>query len=265
MGIIAASILNADFSRLKDEIVSAEESGVDMFTLDIMDGNFVPNITFGSYVLSRVREITSLSIEAHLMVIKPENHIQSIADAGADIITFHIEATNKPNEIISMIRDRGLYAGIALNLETDIEKVVPFLSKIDLVTFLSVVVGFGGQKFNESTFERVKSLKNEINQHRYNVAILVDGGVKVENIKSICDVGADILTVGTGIYHSVDRKKTVSDLKLASSGIEDQNSRRNFAHLLIPTNNLENRSEEAIIRLKNLRKDLDIPQKSWNI
>lgn len=218
MAIIAASILDADFSRLKDEIQRVDRAGVDMFTLDIMDGHFAPRITFGDYVVACVRQWTELPLEAHLMVQQPEQWVERLLDVGVDLIVFHVESTERHEEIIETVRARGRSVGLALLAESPVESAKPWIDRIDVVNFLAVPVGFGGQKSAADTFDRIRTLRNYAAEINPNLIIEVDGGVKPNNAHLYAQAGADMLTVGTGIYHAPDVEEAVRQLKLLAKG-----------------------------------------------
>jgi len=197
---ISPSILSADFSKLGSEIESLENAGADLIHIDVMDGHFVPNITIGPEVISKLRKYTSLPFDVHLMISPVNNFITNFAEAGADIITIHPEATE---DIIGSIKKIKLYkkkAGVSLNPETSVDKVIPILNSIDLVLIMSVNPGFGGQKFIEKTLDKVKILRKKIDQQKLNTQIEIDGGINFENSKMAREAGVDILVSGTTIF-----------------------------------------------------------------
>lgn len=262
MSLLTASILDADYLNIKSEIEIVDRAGVDMFTLDIMDGTFIPRITFGDYVVARIREMTNLPIDVHLMISNPINYIEKMYNAGADSITFHIEATEDPKAVIESIKSYNLLSGIALNPETPLENIFPFLENIELVNLLAVPTGHGGQHFQPETLNRVKKIKQKIVDLGEIVAVEVDGGVKSENIQAVAEAGADIITVGTGIYHASDHTKAVHELKnkIASVSGDDNKLRSLFA----PRNLAANRSPEQVRKLRELRDALDIHPQTWD-
>tara|TARA_B100000700_G_C15008031_1_gene839561 strand:- start:1489 stop:2148 length:660 start_codon:yes stop_codon:yes gene_type:complete len=197
---ISPSILSADFSKLGNEIQNLEKAKADLIHIDVMDGHFVPNITIGPEVISKLRKYTSLPFDVHLMISPVHDFIKNFADAGADIITIHPEATNDLASSIKKIKSLNKKAGVSLNPETPVEKVLPVLKQIDLVLIMSVNPGFGGQKFMENTLEKVKILRKEIDQTNLKTLIEIDGGINFENATMAKKAGVDILVSGTTIF-----------------------------------------------------------------
>ena len=197
---ISPSLLSADFSQLGKEIKRLEEAGADMIHIDVMDGHFVPNITIGPDVISKLRKYTSLPFDVHLMISPVHNFIKKFAKAGADIITIHPEATKDLKNSIKEIKSFNKKTGISLNPETPVSKVLPILNLIDLVLIMSVNPGFGGQKFMKETLEKVKVLRKEIDSKKLKTEIEIDGGINFENSKIARDAGVDILVSGTTIF-----------------------------------------------------------------
>ena len=197
---ISPSILSADFSKLGSEIQNLEKAEADLIHIDVMDGHFVPNITIGPEVISKLRKYTSLPFDVHLMISPVDNFIKDFAEAGADIITIHPEATTDLENSIKKIKSYNKKVGISLNPETSVEKVLPVLNLIDLVLVMSVNPGFGGQKFIKNTLEKVKILRKEIDSNKYNTEIEIDGGINFENAKMAKDSGVNILVSGTTIF-----------------------------------------------------------------
>ena len=212
---ISPSILSADFSKLGSEIQNLEKAKADLIHIDVMDGHFVPNITIGPEVINKLRKYTSLPFDVHLMISPVHNFIKNFADAGADIITIHPEATNDLESSIKKIKSYNKKVGISLNPETPLDKLNNVLDKIDLVLIMSVNPGFGGQKFIENTLNKIKKLRLKIDQLKLKVEIEVDGGINFENSKSIIKAGADILVSGTTIFKSNNGniKKNIETLK----------------------------------------------------
>ena len=197
---ISPSILSADFSKLGKEIQDLEKAKADLIHIDVMDGHFVPNITIGPEVISKLRKYTSLPFDVHLMISPVDNFIKNFADAGADIITIHPEATTNLVNSIEKIKSYGKKAGVSLNPKTTIDKVLPVLQMIDLVLIMSVNPGFGGQKFMKETLEKVKILRKKINSEKLKTQIEIDGGINFENAKMASKAGVDILVSGTTIF-----------------------------------------------------------------
>ena len=212
---IAPSILSADFAALGAAITAVEAGGADLIHVDVMDGHFVPNITIGPEVINKLRKYTSLPFDVHLMISPVHNFIKNFADAGADIITIHPEATNDLMNSIKKIKSFNKKAGVSLNPETSIEKVLPVLNLIDLVLVMSVNPGFGGQKFMPETLEKVKILRKEIDTKKLKAQIEIDGGINFENSKTAIQAGVDILVSGTTIFkeNGGDLKKNIQLLR----------------------------------------------------
>ena len=212
---ISPSILSADFSELKNEIKKLEQAGADMIHVDVMDGHFVPNLTIGPPVIKSLRVHTNLPFDVHLMISPVHKYIKDYADAGANIITIHPEATNDLKESIKHIRDLGKKVGVSLNPETPLEIVENFLQDIDLVLIMSVHPGFGGQKFMPEVLEKVKKLRNIIIEKKLELDIEIDGGIDFDNNKMVIEAGANILVSGTTVFkkNNGDIKKNIDILK----------------------------------------------------
>ena len=212
---IAPSILSADFSKLGSEIQDLEKAKADLIHIDVMDGHFVPNITIGPEVISKLRKYTSLPFDVHLMISPVDNFIKDFAEAGADIITIHPEATNDLVNSIKKIKSYNKKVGISLNPETSVDKVLTVLNLIDLVLIMSVNPGFGGQKFIKNTLEKVKILKKEIDSKKLKAQIEIDGGINFTNAKKAKEAGVDILVSGTTIFkeNGGNLKKNIQLLK----------------------------------------------------
>ena len=213
---ISPSILSADFSQLGAEIKRLEEGGADMIHVDVMDGHFVPNLTIGPPVIKALRKHCSLKFDVHLMISPVHKYIKAYADAGADIITIHPEATQNLGESIKIIKDLEKKVGVSLNPESKIELISEFLEQIDLVLIMSVNPGFGGQKFMPEVLDKIKQLKKIQKEKKINFDIEIDGGINFENCKIAIEAGANILVSGTTIFKSNggDIKKNINLLKL---------------------------------------------------
>jgi ribulose-phosphate 3-epimerase len=205
---IAPSILSADFSRLGEEIVAAEKAGADLVHVDVMDGQFVPNITIGPLVVKAVKKVASVPLDVHLMIVDPDTYVKDFADSGADIITVHSEACVHLHRSIQNIKECGVKAAVSLNPATplsDIEIVLPY---VDMVLIMSVNPGFGGQKFIPEAIGKIKTLKEMITAKNLHVEIEVDGGVTVDNVEEVHKAGADIVVMGSAFYYSKDYAET---------------------------------------------------------
>jgi len=212
---ISPSILSADFSKLGKEIQDLEKANADLIHIDVMDGHFVPNITIGPEVINKLRKYTSLPFDVHLMIAPVDNFIENFANAGADIITIHPEATKNLIASIEKIKSCKKKVGISLNPETSVEKILPVLELIDLALIMSVNPGFGGQKFIEKVLEKVKILRKEIDSKKLKTVIEIDGGINFETAKLAKKAGVDILVSGTTIFkeNGGNLKKNIELLK----------------------------------------------------
>jgi len=212
---ISPSILSANFSKLGSEISKLEKAGADLIHVDVMDGHFVPNITIGPTVIKDLRRYTSLPFDVHLMVSPVHKYIKNFAEAGANIITIHPEATKNLKKTIKKIRSYRKKVGIALNPETSINKVLPFLKLIDLVLVMSVHPGFGGQKFIKKTLSKCKILRKKIDKEKLNVKIEIDGGINLKNASIVRKSGVDIIVSGTAVFkeNNGNLKKNIKLLK----------------------------------------------------
>ena len=210
--IIAPSLLAADFTKLDKEIELFNESEAQWLHVDVMDGVFVPNISFGMMMLDAVNKLSNKFMDVHLMIVQPEKYIESFREAGADLITVHYEACPHLHRTIQQIKATGAMAGVALNPHTPVSVLEEIIKDIDLVLIMSVNPGFGGQKFIENALSKVQKVKQMIVQSGSSTKIEVDGGVSLQNAKSILDAGADVLVAGNSVYRASNPKAVISDL-----------------------------------------------------
>lgn len=210
---IAPSLLSANFANLEDEIKKIENGGADYIHLDVMDGIFVPNITFGPPVIKKLRKVTEIPFDVHLMIDRPERYIKDFVDAGADIITVHEEATIHLHRTIQEIKSYGKKAGVSLNPSTPLENILYVLEDLDLVLIMTVNPGFGGQSFINSMKDKIKRMRNIIDERKLDIILQVDGGVKINNAYEIISYGADLLVVGSDIFGSEDVENRTREFK----------------------------------------------------
>jgi len=213
MPIIAPSLLAADFLNLERECTMLNESEAEWFHLDVMDGQFVPNISFGIPVIEKIRKATNKVCDVHLMILTPEHLTEAFKKAGADVLTVHIEACNHLHRNIQQIKSLGMKAGVAINPHTPVSSLADIIHDIDLVCLMSVNPGFGGQKFIQHTLEKIRQLKKMIYNSGKNVLIEIDGGVTLENAPEIVAAGADVLVAGNTVFSSADPKGVISKLR----------------------------------------------------
>lgn len=215
MNLIAPSILSADGGRLAEEIISVEKAGADWIHIDVMDGHFVPNITLGPAIMAALRKTTGLPFDVHLMIENPENYIESFAAAGADIITVHVEATIHLHRLVDLIKKSGKKAGVSLNPATSLTQVEEILPDIDLLLIMTVNPGFGGQQFIQGMLPKITRARNLLNSLPNKPLLEVDGGVTLQNIKTIAQAGAHVMVAGNSVFSTPDYSKTIADLKAA--------------------------------------------------
>lgn len=214
---LAPSILDSDLANLAVSIAALERAGADYIHLDVMDGQFVPNISIGVPVVASIREATTLPLDVHLMVDRPERYVELFIDAGADVLTIHYEATVHPHRALQMIRARGIQAGLALNPGTTVQVVSDLLPFVDLVLLMSVNPGFGGQTFIPTTLKKIGTLRSLMTEDGIDALVEVDGGVNVGNASDICAAGASVLVAGSAIFkHAEGVERAVHELRLAT-------------------------------------------------
>ena len=211
--LVAPSILAADFTRLAEEFAMVNASEADWFHLDVMDGRFVPNITFGMFVVEAMKKMAEKPLDVHLMIVEPERYVDGFRDAGADVITVHYEACPHLHRVVHQIRESGAKAGVALNPHTPVAVLEDLIEDIDLVCLMSVNPGFGGQKFIYQTLPKVRKLKELIAVHNARALIEVDGGVGLQNAEALLQAGADVLVAGSSVFRAKDPIDTIRQMK----------------------------------------------------
>lgn len=211
---VAPSILSADFSRLGEEVGRIERAGADWVHVDVMDGNFVPNITIGPGVVKAIRPHTRLPLDVHLMILRPENYIESFASAGSDLITIHLESSDKVGETLDRIRSMGKRPGISLNPETPFSEVVPFIERIDLLLIMTVNPGFGGQSFMHEVVPKIVEARKHIEENGLEMEIAVDGGINAATGKIAVEAGASVLDAGSSLFGAKDMAAEIARWKL---------------------------------------------------
>ncbi|MAH60432.1 MAG: ribulose-phosphate 3-epimerase [Flavobacteriaceae bacterium] len=210
--LIAPSMLAADFSNLAHDIALVNQSDADWFHLDVMDGVFVPNISFGMPVIKSMAKHTTKPIDVHLMIVEPDRYIQTFADLGADVLTVHVEACTHLHRSLQSIKAKGMKAGVALNPHTPVASLSHIIADIDLVCLMSVNPGFGGQSFIEATYEKVRELRTLINENKASTLIEIDGGVTNQNASQLVAAGADVLVAGSYVFSASDPTATIANL-----------------------------------------------------
>lgn len=218
--ILAPSLLAADFSILGKQILETKKCGAQYIHIDVMDGAFVPSISFGMPVIETIRPITDQFFDVHLMINDPERYIDDFAKAGADGITFHVEATKNPAEVINLIHSKGLKAGISLKPGTSIDVIVPYLKDLDLVLVMSVEPGFGGQEFLISAYDRISEIRKYLDDNNLDVVLEVDGGIGKKNVKKVIQSGATAIVAGSAVFRKRSIKENIKKFKKVFDSVE---------------------------------------------
>ena len=200
MNILSPSILSADFTILGEELKVIDEAGSEYIHIDVMDGIFVPSISYGMPVIKSIRKATKKVFDVHLMITEPERYINEFTESGADIITFHVEATKDPGKVIDMIHEKGLKAGISVKPKTPLDAIEPYLEKIDMLLIMSVEPGFGGQAYIEGSTEKIRAAREMVKAHGLTTDIQVDGGINLQNLPEVLEAGANIIVAGSSVF-----------------------------------------------------------------
>ena len=212
MRIVAPSILSADFGNLERDIKMIDRSAAEWVHIDVMDGVFVPNISFGFPIVKPVRKATDKTLDVHLMIVNPEKYVKRFVEAGANYVTFHHEACTDPRATIAEIKAAGAKAGVSIKPATAAEEIFDYLDELDMVLVMSVEPGFGGQSFMPNSLDKARTLRKEINEKGYNCLIEIDGGISAENAREVFDAGVDVIVAGSSVFGAEDQEQAIIDI-----------------------------------------------------
>ncbi|MBQ7449667.1 MAG: ribulose-phosphate 3-epimerase [Paludibacteraceae bacterium] len=213
MRLISPSLLSADFAHLADDIQMINQSDADWLHIDVMDGTFVPNLSFGFPIMEAIEPICKKPLDVHLMIVHPEKYVERFVDAGAWSVGFHLEAVEDPMPILEQIRNKKCRTCLTINPDIAVERLFPYLKEVDMVLLMSVFAGYGGQKFIPETMDKLRTLKAEITRQGLDTLIEIDGGVNAQNAESLYNAGADVLVAGSAVFHAQDPKEAIRKIK----------------------------------------------------